>query len=91
MDRTHLRREDCPPIALHVFAVNGAVIDRVLHLRYDMPLAAEIHSGNQTADANARCAEVADLVDLQYCVEFAALLEYFSYLVSRYRVKTAAK
>ena len=91
VDGGHLWREDGPVLAAHLLREDGTLIADGTCRGEDALPGAQVHGGDEAADADARRAEIRDLVDLQNGVETVALLQNFCDLVGRDGVEPAAE
>ena len=92
VDGGHLRREDGPMLAAHLLREDGTLIADGTCRGEDALPGAQVHGGDEAADADARRAEVRDLVDLQNGVETVAAPSRISCdLVGRDGVEPAAE
>ena len=91
VDGGHLRREDGPMLAAHLLREDGTLIADGTCRGEDALPGAQVHGGDEAADADARRAEIRDLVDLQNGVETVALLQNLRDLVGRDGVEPAAE
>ena len=89
MDRTHLRRKDGVPFVEHLLCKLRALVFDRLRIGAYAALAPLVHRRNQTADADARSAEIAYLVDLQHGIELSGLFEYLLHLIGRHSIQPA--
>ncbi|MFR5422617.1 MAG: hypothetical protein ACLTG4_12195, partial [Oscillospiraceae bacterium] len=82
---------DGPVLAAHLLREDGTLIADGTCRGEDALPGAQVHGGDEAADADARRAEIRDLVDLQNGVETVAFLPNFCDLVGRDGVEPAAE
>ena len=91
VDGRHLRTEKRIAGLLHLAGELDPVVGSEHRSCHNAVFLAHPDGRNQRADADARCTEVVDLVDLEQSVELSRLGEVLGHLVSGDGVHTAAK
>ena len=90
VDRRHLRAQE-RVVLLHLFGEDDTVVSARYDLALKVLLVADTKSGDQRADANARCAEVVDLIDLEHRINLSGFGENIMDLVGCHSVESTAE
>ena len=91
MYRAHLRCDNGISLVEHLLCEFCAFIFDSLGLCLDVLLGSHFHSRKQAAYSYSDCTEIVNLVNFEKSIKLVVGFEYFSNLVGRYGVKTAAK